>query len=341
LSVVTDALTVAVVGASGLAGREVVRLLADRRFPTGDIRVFGSVRTAGSAIEEGDFRANVALLAPHVFDGVDVAFFAAGPTVSGEFAPIASTAGAAVIDLSSRFRLDELVPLVVPEVNRDAIADWRERGIVANPSGTAIAMSVALAPILAEAGLRRVHVSTYQGVAGAGKRAVNGLSKETIGLLNGRGVRRTRFARRIAFNVIPQVGAIEPGGATTHELQAAEEARRVLGAADVALQITAVRVPVFFGLGLAINLETEREIAPEDVVELLRPAPGIMLHASEQDAYPTPIEVTGSEATHVGRVRRDPSAENGLSMWVSVDSIGKGAALNAVQIAEVLVRDHL
>jgi aspartate-semialdehyde dehydrogenase len=261
--------------------------------------------------------------------------------VSSEFAPIAATAGAAVVDLTSRFRLDELVPLVVPEVNRDVLADWRERGIVASPSGTAIAMSVALAPILAEAGLRRVQVSTYQGVAGAGKRAVNALSKETIDLLNGRGQRRTRFARRIAFNVIPQVGAIEPGGVTTHELHAAEESRRVLGVPDLQLQITAVRVPVFFGLGLAINLETERELSPEDARELLRPAPGVMLHDVPADQYPTPVEVTGSEATHVGRVRNDPSVENGLSLWVSIDSIGKGGALNAVQIAEILVRDHL
>ncbi|HEV7734797.1 MAG TPA: aspartate-semialdehyde dehydrogenase [Candidatus Binatia bacterium] len=337
----TDALTVAVVGASGLAGREILRLIESRAFPAGEVRLLGSVRTAGSRVEEGGIAAPVVLLAPHLFDGVDVAFFAAGPTVSGEFAPVASEAGAAVVDLTSRFRFDELVPLVVPEVNREALADWRERGIVANPSGTTIALSVVLAPLLAEAGLRRVQVSTYQGVAGAGRRAINALSKETIGLLNGRGTKRTRFARRIAFNVLPQVGALEPGGATTHELQAMEETRRVLGIPDLAMQITAVRVPVFFGLGLAVNIETERPISPEEAAAVLLPAPGILLHGTEPDPYPTPIEVTGSEATHVGRIRTDPSTENGLSLWVSLDSIGKGAALNAVQIAEVLVRDHL
>jgi aspartate-semialdehyde dehydrogenase len=226
-------------------------------------------------------------------------------------------------------------------VNADALARWRERGIVASPSSTVVGLTGVLAPIAAAAGLRRVVVSTYAGVASAGRGAVAGLSKETIDLLNGRGLRRTRFARRIAFNALPQVGDLEPGGATTHELQAVEETRRVLDDAALAIQITAVRVPMFFGLGLSVALETERPLSLDEALETLRPAPGVFVHASPDDAYPTPIEVTGSEATHVGRIRVDPSTENGLALWIALDNVGKGAALNAVQIAELLVRDYL
>ncbi len=334
-------LTVAVVGPAGLVGREVLRLLEGERLNVGDVRLFGSHRTAGTTIEEGEFRSTIALLAPGVFDGIDVAFFAAGPTVAGEWAPIAAEAGAAVVDLSSRFRLDPSVPLVVPEVNPESMAERRERGIVASPSGTAIGLTVALAPLVEAAGLRRVTVSTYQGVASAGRRAVHGLSRETVDLLNGRGLRRSRFARRIGFNSIPQVGALEPGGVSTHELHVVEETRRVLARAELPMQVTAVRVPMFFGLGLAVNVETEQPLAPEEAAEALRGAPGIFLHDTPTDAYPTPVEVTGSEATHVGRIRVDPSVEQGLSLWVALDNVGKGAALNAVQVAEILVRDYL
>jgi aspartate-semialdehyde dehydrogenase len=334
-------LRVAIVGVSGLAGHEVLRLLAERDEPPGELRLLGSPRTAGARVEEGSVEGQVELLRPGVFDGVDLAFFAAGPSVASEWAPLAARAGAAAIDLSSRFRFEETVPLVVPEVNADALATWRDRGIVASPSATAVALSVVLAPIAAGAGLRRVAVSTYSGVASAGRRAVAGLSKETIDLLNGRGHKRTRFARRMAFNCVPQLGAIEPGGATTHELQAAEETRRVLDDRGLAMHITAVRVPMFFGLGLSVTLETEQPLSADEAVELLRPAPGLLVHATPDDAYPTPIEVTGGDATHVGRIRPDPSTEQGLALWIALDNVGKGAALNAVQIAELLVRDHL
>ncbi|HKA28826.1 MAG TPA: aspartate-semialdehyde dehydrogenase [Candidatus Binatia bacterium] len=334
-------LRVAVVGASGLVGREILRLLDERSEPPAELRLLGSPRTAGATIEEGDIQARVELLRSGAFDEIDVAFFAAGPSVALEWAPVAGQAGAAVVDLSSRFRLDPVVPLVVPEVNPDALASWRERGIVASPSSTVVGLTVVLAPLAAAVGLRRVVVSTYAGVASAGRRAVAGLSKETIDLLNGRGQKRTRFPRRIAFNSVPQLGDIEPGGATTHELHAVEETRRVLGDPALAMQITAVRIPMFFGLGLNVVLETDQPLAADEAVEILRPAPGVLVHASADDAYPTPVEVTGSAATHVGRIRSDPSAENGLALWVALDNVGKGAALNAVEIAELLVRDHL
>jgi len=336
-----ERLTVAVVGAAGLAGREILRLLGERDEPPGELRLLGSPRTAGATIEEGDLTAPIRLLAPGVFDGVDLALFSAGPTVAGEWGPVAAQAGALVVDLSSRFRLDEAVPLVVPEVNPESLAGVRERGIVACPSSTVVGLTVILAPIAAAVGLRRVVVSTYSGVASAGRSAVAGLSRETIDLLNGRGLKRTRFARRLAFNCVPQLGDLEPGGASTLELRAVAETRRVLDQPGLPLDVTAVRVPLFFGLGLSVHLETESPLAPDDAVELLRPARGVLVHASPEDAYPTPVEVTGSDATHVGRIRVDQSVENGLALWIALDNVGKGAALNAVQIAELLARDYL
>jgi len=334
-------LRIAIVGASGLVGREMLRLLTERDEPPGELRLLGSLRTAGATIEEGEARGQIALLQPGAFDGIDVAFFAAGPSVATEWAPAAAAAGAAVIDVSSRFRFDEQVPLVVPEVNAETLAAWRERGIVASPSATTVGLTVALAPLAAAAGLRRVTVSTYSGVASAGRRAVAGLSKETIDLLNGRGERRTRFSRRIAFNCLPQMGDIEPGGSTTHEVQAVQETRRVLDDPALAMHVTGVRVPMFFGLGLSVAVETEQPLSADEAIETLRSAPGLLVHASTEEAYPTPIEITGTEATHVGRIRADPSTEHGLALWIALDNVGKGAALNAVQIAELLVRDHL
>lgn len=335
-----DELRVAVVGASSVPGSEIVELLTERGFPVGELRLLGSERTAGKTLEMEGTKGVVGLLAPDAFADVDLAFFTAGPTVSGAWAPVAVDAGAAVIDGSSRFRLDPEVPLVVPEVNRDAIAEHRQRGIVASPSATTIGLAVALAPLHQAAGLRRVTVSTYQGVASAGRRALNALSRETIDLLNSRGRTKSHFPRPLAFNSLPQVGALEPGGSTTHELHVVEELRRVLDAPGLGIHVTAVRVPTFFGSGMSVGIECESPLDAAAAAELLRRAPGIFLHEGD-DAYPTPHEIVGSEATHVGRVRDDPTADNALSLWIALDSVRKGAALNAVQIAEILVRDHL
>src|SRR5262245_11820928 len=262
-------LRIAVVGAAGLAGREVLRLLAERDEPPAELRLLGSPRTAGTRIEEGEVQAQVGLLQAGAFDGIDVAFFTAGPTLAGEWAPVAAQAGAAVIDSSSRFRFDEQVPLVVPEVNPDSLATWRERGIVASPSATTVGLTAVLAPLAGAAGLRRVVVSTYSGVASAGRRAVAGLSKETIDLLNGRGPRRSRFARRLGFNCVPQLGELLPDASTTHELHATHETRRVLDRGDLAMFVTAVRVPMFFGLALAVTVETERAAADARATHIL------------------------------------------------------------------------
>ena len=334
-------LTVAVVGPAGLVGRELLELLEERQFPAGSIRLLGTHRTAGAEVEVQGRKEKIALLTPQALDGVELAFFAAGPGVAGEHAPRAAAAGTAVIDLSSRFRLDPEVPLVVPEVNVGKLGEWRERGIVANPSGTATALGAVLGPLAAEAGLRRVVVSTYQGVASAGRRAVGTLSRETVDLLNARGARRRgRFPRRMAFNCVPQVGALEPGGSTTHELLVVEEVRKILDLAGLGMSVTAVRVPMFFGSAFSVSLETESPLAAAAAAALLRQAPGILLH--DEAGYPTPAEVAGSDATHVGRVRDDPSAEPpGLTLWIALDTVRKGTALNAVQIAEILARDYL
>src|SRR5579884_2563644 len=328
-----DALGVAVVGAAGLVGEEIVALLRERQFPLGELRLLGSVRTAGKVVEENGRRDTIALLGPRAFDDMDLVFFAAGPGIAGEHAPAAVAAGAAVIDCSSRFRLAEGVPLVVPEVNPERI--------VASPSPTAIALAVVLEPLAAAAGLRRVTVATYQGVASAGRGGLRGLSRETLDVLNSRGTRRSRFARPIAFNCLPQVGELEPGGWTTHELRTAEEVRKILDAPTLGIFVTAVRVPTFFGTGLSVTVETEEPLGAAAATALLRGARGLLVHESPADAYPTPTEVAGSDATHVGRIRDDPTVEHGLGLWIAIDSVRKGAALNAVQIAEILVRDYL
>jgi aspartate-semialdehyde dehydrogenase len=332
-------LAVAVVGPSGLVGQEIIEILEARQLPVNEVRLLGSARTAGAEIERGGQTERVTLLDANSFDGLDLAFFAAGPSVAGAHAPVAAAAGTRVIDLSSRFRLDPAVPLIVPEVNAAAIHDGRERGIVASPSAIAIALAVVLAPLREAAGLRRVVVSTYQGTAGGGRTAVNRLSRETVELLAGRGSRRRIADRPRAFNCIPQVGAFVPGGATTQELQVVEEVRKTLAEPLLALSVTAVRVPTFFGYGLSVTCETDRPLAAAAATEVLRQAPGILVHDEPADPYPTPVEVVGSDGTHVGRIRADSAVERGLAFWIALDNVRKGAALNAVEIAEILARD--
>ena len=331
--------TLAVVGPSGLVGQEILEILDARQLPVGAVRLLGSVRTAGAEIERGGQTERIALLEANSFDGIDLAFFAAGPRVAGEHAAVAAAAGTRVIDLSSRFRLDPAVPLIVPEVNAAALRDGGEHGIVASPSAIAIALAVVLAPLRAAAGLRRVVVSTYQGTAGAGRAAVNRLSRETVELLAGRGHRQRMTDRPRAFNCIPQVGTLEPGGATAQELQVVEEVRKTLLEPALALSVTAVRVPTFFGYGLSVTCETAQPLAAPAATEVLRQAPGVLVHDEPPEPYQTPVEVVGSDATHVGRIRSDVAVEHGLAFWIALDNVRKGAALNAVEIAEILVRD--
>jgi aspartate-semialdehyde dehydrogenase len=335
-------LAIAIVGATGLVGREIAGLLRERRFPVASLRALGSLRSAGAEVEDDEGGSTkVALLGPESFDGIDIALFACGPGLAGQEAPRAVASGAAVIDCSSRFRFDPAVPLVVPEVNPAALADRRERGIVAIPSATTIGLAVALAPLAEAAGLRRVIVSTYQGVASAGQGALRAFSQETIDLLNQRGQRRSRFARPLAFNCLPQVGALLSGDATSHEAQVIEEARRVLDLSGLPMFVTAVRVPMFFGSAMSVVLETDSPLDAREATGLLRTGRGVVVHETPEGPFPTPAEVTGSDATHVGRIRADPTTENGLALWIALDSVRKGAALTAVQVAEILARDYL
>jgi len=341
VSVAESDLSIAVVGPAGLAGGEILEVLAERQFPVADVRLLGTMRTAGADVERGGVRRKIELLSANAFDGVDLAFFAAGPGVADEWGPAAVDAGARVIDLSSRWRLDETVPLVVPEVNADALATLRESGIVASPSAIVVGLAVVLAPLVQAVGLRRVVVSTYQAVSGAGRHAVEALSRETIELLRDGTPHRRHFARRIAFNAMPQVGTVEAGASSSHEEQVIAETRKVLGDGTLALSVSAVRVPVFFGHGATVHLETDAALPAEDAARVLREAPGVLLHDGADDLFPTPVEIVGSSATHVGRLRNDPGAEQGLAFWLALDNVRKGTALNAVEIAEIVARDHL
>jgi aspartate-semialdehyde dehydrogenase len=322
--------TVAVVGAGGLVGNEILEVLESRQFPAERVKLLGSLKTAGAQTDRG----TITLLGPEAFADVDLAIFAAGPTVAGEFVPVAVAAGVRVIDVSSRFRLSPDVPLVVPEVNAALLREGERHDVVASPSATAIGLAVTLAPIAAVAGINRAVVSTYQGAASGGRRLLKKLSADTIALLNA----RAEPGVGLGFDCIPRVGTLLPGDVTSHELHVVEELRRILGAPDLAVSVTAVRVPAFFGQGISVHLETERRLPADEALRVLRDAPGLIVH-DPSEPPPTLTGVAGSEGTHVGRVREDPALEHGLALWIAVDSVRKGAALNAVEIAEILLND--
>jgi aspartate-semialdehyde dehydrogenase len=350
--------TVAVVGATGAVGSEVLAILEERAFPIDELRLFASERTAGTLVSWQGGEVRVELLDEDGFVGVDFAFFCAGGSVSATWAPVAADAGAVVIDKSSHFRRDPDVPLVVPEVNAADVAE-RERGIIASPNCTTIPMVVALKPLADAAGLARVVAASYQSVSGGGKRGIEALSRETTNLLNMRparpdedegdeaaavdddgGGRGDVFPRRIAFNVIPQVDAFLPNGATKEEDKVIAETRRVLHLDDLPVAVTCVRVPTFYGHAVALTVETETPLSAEDARRLLRESPGVILcDLDDPLPYPTPADVGGTDAVYVGRVRDDPSHPRGLQLWVAADNVRKGAALNAVQIAEIVARD--
>jgi aspartate-semialdehyde dehydrogenase len=338
---VTSGVGLAVVGGRSLAGAEILALLADRDFGGGTSRLLDVADAAGGRIDVDGRELPVEPLRDGAFDGVALAFFAGGPKLAAEYAGMATAAGAAVIDVSTHFRGDDEVPLVVAEVNPDAIAGWRDSGIIACPSSTTVALAGVLAPFHTGVGLRRVVASTYQGAAGAGQGRLEGLARETTNLLNARTLPRPRFARRLAFNVIPQVGGLLEDGASEHEMRVRAELRRVLGIPDLAVQITAVRVPVFHGVGIALAVETETPLAVEEATAMLREAPGLMVHDAPNDPYATPGDAVGSEATHVGRIRADDSSDGGLALWIALDAVRKGIALNAVTVGELLLRDYL
>ncbi|OGP28956.1 MAG: aspartate-semialdehyde dehydrogenase [Deltaproteobacteria bacterium GWA2_57_13] len=333
---------VAVVGATGAVGEEMRTVLEERLFPVGELRLLASERSAGQLLEFRDERIRVGVLGEDSFENIDIGLFSAGGSVSDKFAPLAVAAGAVVVDNTARFRMEPDIPLVVPEVNAQEIAQYKRRGIIANPNCSTIQMVVALKPIHEAARIKRVVVSTYQSVSGAGRMAMEELSQQTVALFDGKELVKERFPHQIAFNCIPHIDAFVEGGYTKEEMKMVNETRKILGEPSLRITATAVRVPVFCGHSESVNIETEKKLTAEDVKAILRAAPGVLLcDEPENNVYPMAIDAVGGDATLVGRIREDDSVPNGINLWIVADNLRKGAALNAVQIAEILIRDYL
>ena len=333
---------VAVVGATGNVGREMLTTLAEREFPADDVVALASSRSIGREVSFGeDDVLKVQGLDTYDFRGIDIVLSSAGAKVSEAFAPRAAKAGAVVIDNTSRFRMEPDVPLVVPEVNPQAIAQYSKRGIIANPNCSTIQMVVALKPLHDLARIKRVVVATYQSVSGAGRASMDELFNQTRAVYVNDPLKPEHFTKQIAFNVIPHCDIFMDDGATKEEWKMAVETRKILDP-DIAVTATCVRVPVFIGHGEAVNVEFERPLGEEQARAALRQAPGITVvdHRTDE-GYVTPAEAAGEDAVYVSRIRRDPTVPCGLNLWVVADNLRKGAALNAVQIAEILVKQHL
>ena len=333
---------VAVVGATGLVGEAMLECLSRRGFPVSEVVALASERSAGTRVDFGGRKLAVADLAGFDFEGVDFALFSAGGSVSREHAPRAAAAGAIVIDNTSCFRYDDDVPLVVPEVNPEALAEARIRNIIANPNCSTIQMVVALKPIYDAVGIRRINVATYQSVSGAGRRVLEDLARQTALLMNGRSLGEIATPKQIAFNVLPHIDEFMDNGYTREEMKMAWETRKILADSDIMVNATAVRVPVFFGHSEAVSIETVEKITADQARRLLKKAPGIkVLDKRQPGGYPTAAtEGANSDPVWVGRIREDISHDRGLCLWVVADNIRKGAALNSVQIAEAFVKNH-
>ena len=334
---------VVVVGATGNVGREMLNILAEREFPADEIAAVASPRSTGTEIEYGETgrKLKVKNIEHFDFTGWDIALFAAGSGPTKIYAPKAAEAGCVVIDNSSLYRMDPDIPLIVPEVNPDAIDDYKKRNIIANPNCSTAQMVVALKPLHDYAKIKRVVVSTYQSVSGAGKAGMDELFEQSRNIFVGDPAEPKKFTKQIAFNVIPHIDVFLDDGSTKEEWKMVVETKKILDPA-IKLNATCVRVPVFVGHSEALNIEFENEISAEKAQSILREAPGIMLVDKREDGgYVTPVECVGDSATYVSRVREDPTVENGLVLWCVSDNLRKGAALNAVQIAELLGRRHL
>ncbi|HEX7964704.1 MAG TPA: aspartate-semialdehyde dehydrogenase [Gammaproteobacteria bacterium] len=334
---------VAVVGATGAVGTALLEILAERKFPVGKVYALASERSAGERIEFAGREVVVQDLAKFDFGQAQIGLFSAGASVSKAYAPKAAAAGCVVIDNTSQFRYEADVPLVVTEVNPQALAGYKARGIIANPNCSTMQMVVALKPIHDAVGILRINVATYQAVSGAGRAAIETLARETALLLNGKPLEEGgKFPKQIAFNVLPQVDEFQDNGYTREEMKMVWETHKIL---DPAIQVnaTCVRVPVFYGHSEAIHLETRDKIGAGEVRALLAKAPGVVvLDERRPGGYPTPVtEASGQDAVYVGRIREDLSHPRGLDLWVVSDNIRKGAALNSVQIAELLVKSYL
>jgi aspartate-semialdehyde dehydrogenase len=333
---------VAVVGATGAVGAEMIKVLEERSFPVETLTPLASERSLGRSVNYKGEEVSIEVLTPESFKGIDIALFSAGGAISKEFVPAAANAGAVSVDNTSAFRMEPDVPLVVPEVNPEDIAGFDKRGVIANPNCSTIQMVVALAPLHRRSRIKRVVVSTYQAVSGAGIAAMEELSKQAVALFSQKPCEVKKFPHRIAFNCIPHIGMFLEDGSTEEELKMVEETKKIMGDESIRIAATTVRVPVFCGHSESLNIEFEDPIDPEEARELLREAQGVeVVDDTNLCRYPLPIDATGKDPVYVGRIRRDGSVEHGLAMWVVADNLRKGAALNAVQIAELLIRDYL
>ncbi len=334
---------IAVVGATGVVGEALLEILSSRKFPTGKVYALASESSVGKQVNFGNRQLAVEDLATFDFSKVQIGLFSAGGSISEEFAPKAAAAGCVVIDNTSHFRYEDDIPLVVPEVNPDAIGDYKNRGIIANPNCSTIQMLVAVKPIYDAVGITRINVCTYQAVSGAGRSAVEELVRQTSMLLNGRPLEIEGDAKQIAFNVVPQIDVFQDNRYTKEEMKMVWETQKILGDNDILVNPTAVRVPVFYGHSEAVHIETRDKISAAAASELLSNSPGIeVLDGIELGQYPTAVtESSGADPVFVGRIREDISHPTGLNLWVVSDNIRKGAALNSVQIAEILAKNYL
>lgn len=334
---------VAVVGATTLVGEAMLDLLASRQFPLGNVYALEADTDGEQDVDCGNRTLSVDPLAGFDFGSVQLVLFAASEAVAAEYVPQAVAAGCVVVDDSSCFRQDADVPLVVAEVNPQAIAGYRERGIIASPGSNVSQMLAVLKPLHAVATVTRINIATYQAVSGSGRAGVEELARQTAQLLNGRPVEADIYPKQIAFNLLPRIGEVLENGYTREEMKLVWETRKVLDLPDLPVNPTTVRVPVFFGHAAAIHLETQRKLSAQEATELLRHAAGVeVLDGMATDAFPTPVtEAVNAEKIYVSRIREDISHASGLDLWVVADNVRNSAALNSVQIAEILVRDYL
>lgn len=333
---------VCILGATGAVGEAMLSILEQRNFPVNNLYPLASSRSAGTKVTFHGKEITVLDVEGFDFSKTQIGLFSAGGSVSAKYAPIAAAAGCVVIDNTAHFRYDDDIPLVVPEVNPHAIAEYKNRGIIANPNCSTIQMLVALKPIHDAVGIERINVATYQAVSGTGKEAIEELADQTRALFNQQDVKVEVYPKRIAFNVLPQIDVFMDNGYTKEEMKMVWETRKIMEDESIMVNPTAVRVPVFYGHSEAVHIETHKKISVEEARALLEKAPGVqVVDKREPGGYPTAIEAAGQDATLVGRIREDVSHPRGLNLWVVSDNVRKGAALNSVQIAEILIEKYL
>jgi len=333
---------VAVVGATGEVGKTMREILEERKFPVKNIKLLASERSEGKVVQFNGKAVKVEKLTDNSFKDVDIALFSAGGAISKEFAPIAGESGTVVVDNSSAWRMEPDIPLVVPEVNPQDVALYKKRNIIANPNCSTIQMVVPLKPIHDKAKIKRIVVSTYQAVSGSGHKAIEELANQTVAIFNQDEIKKKVYPHQIAFNCLPHIDVFLENGYTKEEMKMVNETKKIMGDESIQVTATTVRVPVFYSHAESVNIETERKLTSDEVKTLMKNAEGIVLTDDiENNVYPLPVDAAGCDNVYVGRIREDFSIPNGINMWVVADNVRKGAALNAVQIAELLIKNYI